>query len=516
MPSGVPPGIPQGLWNAMCKTRLSEIHRSHGMTPDEKETRLRSREFVAARPPAGRSLKLMEDPTGCFGAGTSGAVLWPAATALIEHLDTKIQASLLGGTRALELGAGLGAVGLFLALHKGCDVVVTELPESLPLLLRNVAENFPAGDGPQAVPLSWGDEEQMGTLGSFDLVVGSDVTYRPDCLIDLLATAARLLRPGGKLCLSLQDRPGEEASLENALSQGSRAIRSNRPFRVVSRIATVVKSPLAPELAGGDDDGNEGDHTIIIYELTLDDDDAQVAAGRCIHVDTGAAPTTAEEVEAEFFRLTGIRPEPLVMPARPKPTVEPKKTPGPSLGERYRQEMEKLGLSDRLDKARNPIAFDPAAIMAASAESWPGQGGTATPTLLGSEPEDKKEKGTKASVMSASEKETSQTSGARALKCMSGLDWNVEVEQEQLSANVTFSFDLWRNLCGVTGCEAFKEAVSFELAAEELRVLHAGSVVLDLQLPSPVDATRAVASISSKKMRVAVKAPLQGSGKDAG
>lgn len=508
MPSGVPPGIPQGLWSALCKSRLTGIHRSHGMTPEEKETRLRSREFEVARPPAGRTLALLEDPTGCFGAGGTGAVLWPAAMALIEHLDAKIQASCLNSPRALELGAGLGAVGLFLARHKGCEVVVTELPESLPLLLRNVAENFPAGDGPQVVPLSWGNEEQMGTLGSFDLVVGSDVTYRPDCLTDLLATAARLLRPAGKLFLSLQDRPGEEASLENALSHGSQAIRCNRPFRIVSRSVTVVKLPPAPEPAG--DTGSEGDHSIIIYELSIDQDDAQAGAG-----DTGAAPSTAEEVEAEFFRMTGIRPEPLVVPERPKPAREPKKEPRPKFSERIRLEMEKLGLSEYLDgdgKAGDPLA----AMMAASAERWPGEGGAVPTKLGGSEPEEKKEERSQVSVPPASEKEKSRTRGAWALKCMSGLEWNAQVEQEQFSANVTFGFDLWRNLSGLSGCEAFKEAVTFELAAEELRVLHAGSVVLALKLASPVDANRAVASINSKKMRVAVKAPLQGSRNDTG
>lgn len=516
MPSGVPPGIPQGLWAAMCKSRLTEIHRSHGMTSEEKETRLRSREFEVARPPAGRTLSLMEDPTGCFGAGGSGAVLWPAAMALIEHLDAEVQASRLNSPRALELGAGLGAVGLFLALHKGCEVVVTELPESLPLLLRNVGENFPAGDGPQVVPLSWGNEEQMGTLGSFDLVVGSDVTYRPDCLTDLLATAARLLRPAGKLFLSLQDRPGEEASLENALSQGSQAIRCNRPFRIVSRSATVVKLPPAPEPAG--DNGGEGDHSIILYELSLDHDDAQACAGSG-GGDSSAAPSTAEEVEAEFFRMTGIRPEPLVMPERPKPAIEPKKGPRPKFSERIRQEMEKLGLSEYLDndgKAGNPLAFDAAAMMAASAESWPGEGGAVSTKLGDLEPEEKKEKRPQVTEPPTIEKEKSRTRGAWALKCMPGLDWNAQVEQEQFSANVTFSFDLWRNLSGLSGCEAFKEAVSFELAAEELRVLHAGSVVLALKLASPVDANRAVASINSKKMRVAVKAPLQGSGNDTG
>ncbi|CAL1148431.1 unnamed protein product, partial [Cladocopium goreaui] len=94
------------------------------------------------------------------------------------------------------------------------------------------------------------------------------------------------------------------------------------------------------------------------------------------------------------------------------------------------------------------------------------------------------------------------------LKCLDGLDWELQDTEDALSVTVTFTHELWLGLCGVSGTgTAFKEAVSFELAEEELRVLHAGSVVLDLRLPATVDAPNAAASVSSRKMRVAVKAP---------
>ncbi|CAJ1405212.1 unnamed protein product [Effrenium voratum] len=184
---GAPPGVPPALWASMCKKRLEDIHESYRLSQAEKEQHLQKRIFEV--PGRGkRLLTLQEDPTGRFaGSCGSGAVLWPAAKALIEHLDGEVAKSCLN-CRAVELGAGVGAVGLFLALFKGCEVLLTESPEQLPLLMRNVAENSPEGLDLQVAPLKWGDEEALehiAALGKFDLVVGSDVTYRPDCLGNL-------------------------------------------------------------------------------------------------------------------------------------------------------------------------------------------------------------------------------------------------------------------------------------------------------------------------------------------
>ncbi|CAE7411307.1 unnamed protein product [Symbiodinium pilosum] len=138
--------------------------------------------------------------------------------------------------------------------------------------------------------------------------------------------------------------------------------------------------------------------------------------------------------------------------------------------------------------------LDEAAIRAAAAEDWFS---TKAPAPRGRETEP---------VPEPAEEAPLRKDGGNVLKCLEGLDWELIEDEESLAVNVTFSDSLWFRLCGVTGYSAFKEAVSFELAEQQLRVLHAGSVVLDLQLPSPVDAPGASASVSSRKMRVAVKA----------
>lgn len=137
--------------------------------------------------------------------------------------------------------------------------------------------------------------------------------------------------------------------------------------------------------------------------------------------------------------------------------------------------------------------------MAAAAEDWfgsNGKGQKVAEPVVEDRPQDLEQK--------ESDEKTKKQGGV-VLKCLEGLDWQLQDTQDSLSVSVTFTEELWLGLAGVSGTE-FKEAVSFELAEEELRVLHAGSVVLDLKLPAAVDAPSASASVSSRKMRVAVKA----------
>merc|ERR1719261_2381890 len=81
----------------------------------------------------------------------SGARVWPSGEALARVLEGQ---SVLG-KRVLELGAGTGVAGLA-AARQGADVVVTDLPEMMPLLSANIRANS-LGARAQALPLQWGD-----------------------------------------------------------------------------------------------------------------------------------------------------------------------------------------------------------------------------------------------------------------------------------------------------------------------------------------------------------------------
>lgn len=117
------------------------------------------------------------------------------------------------GTRALELGCGVGVVGLAAALA-GCDVLITDyVPEAVELALENARRNRLSVRG---MTLDWrspGDEP-------FDVILGSDIVYDVglhDCLIGLLD---RMLAPGGIVWLGDPGRSGTSAFLERTYRAG--------------------------------------------------------------------------------------------------------------------------------------------------------------------------------------------------------------------------------------------------------------------------------------------------------
>lgn len=67
--------------------------------------------------------------------------------------------------RCMELGAGIGLVGIF-AAKLGCKhACVTDLPEVLPILERNVAAN-PEVEAVSAAPLAWGTEDWRSVMNT--------------------------------------------------------------------------------------------------------------------------------------------------------------------------------------------------------------------------------------------------------------------------------------------------------------------------------------------------------------
>ena len=115
--------------------------------------------------------------------------LWQSAPHLVKWLmETSDGGRLLEekvhGKRVLELGAGLGLVGTALAKLGAAHVTLTDLPQWLPLLHRNLAANFEEEDlGASgrivAAALPWGVSTpplRQGPSSSYDLVVATDVT----------------------------------------------------------------------------------------------------------------------------------------------------------------------------------------------------------------------------------------------------------------------------------------------------------------------------------------------------
>ena len=130
-----------------------------------------------------------------------------------------------GGLRLLELGAGVGLVGLWAAARGAQDgaqliaqVVLTDRGfASLELMRRNAAffavcatTTAPTTIAPtvQVRALDWAEAHPAWLDGSFDLVAASDALYVPAVVPLFFATAAAALREGGRLVLAMQGRSG--------------------------------------------------------------------------------------------------------------------------------------------------------------------------------------------------------------------------------------------------------------------------------------------------------------------
>ncbi|CAE7638081.1 rrg1 [Symbiodinium microadriaticum] len=132
---------------------------------------------------------------------TVGSKVWRGAWLLWKCLANLH--GLGGVSRVLELGAGVGLVGLLLAADHSLEVVVSETRsgyggadltwENLVYNVQMNAEQIDEGGGRiEAWELDW-TQGLQDQVRKFDLVVGSDILYEPhlfEDLLDVMQTAA--------------------------------------------------------------------------------------------------------------------------------------------------------------------------------------------------------------------------------------------------------------------------------------------------------------------------------------
>lgn len=132
---------------------------------------------------------------------TAGPGLWASAPALVEWLcedapllpDAPLRRrELIEGRAVIELGSGTGFVGLSLAKLGASRVLLTDLPQRLPLLRRNIDANGGDGLPVDTTALAWG--ATVAVEPSWDLIVATDVTYDADLVPLLASTVSALLR----------------------------------------------------------------------------------------------------------------------------------------------------------------------------------------------------------------------------------------------------------------------------------------------------------------------------------
>ncbi|MCE3050302.1 hypothetical protein HAX54_046856 [Datura stramonium] len=140
----------------------------------------------------GRSLSILQSPSSLGTPGVTGSVMWDSGVVLGKFLEHSVESGRihLQGKKIVELGSGCGLVGCIAALL-GAQVILTDLPDRLRLLKKNVEANL-YGDvrGSATVDeLTWGDELDNDMRNPLpDYVLGSDVIYSEGAVMDLLAT----------------------------------------------------------------------------------------------------------------------------------------------------------------------------------------------------------------------------------------------------------------------------------------------------------------------------------------
>ena len=123
---------------------------------------------------------------GADACRMTGALLWDSSVVLASYLAHHSSTLIRPRSRCLELGAGLGLVGLT-AAALGHQTILTDRAECLPLLTRGIATNR-LDDIARVAPLEWGDTSQVAALGQFDMVVASDCIYEVAVAPLLVAT----------------------------------------------------------------------------------------------------------------------------------------------------------------------------------------------------------------------------------------------------------------------------------------------------------------------------------------
>lgn len=141
--------------------------------------------------------------------------LWPSGTALAQA----IAARPLAGRRVLELGCGLGLVGVTAALAGAAVLVVDRSPEAIAFAALNAERN---GVTLQAAVRAFDQPRRLLAEAPWDLVLAADVLYEQRNVPVLLWLLPRLVAQDGEVWLADPGRPMLSRLLAGAEATGWR------------------------------------------------------------------------------------------------------------------------------------------------------------------------------------------------------------------------------------------------------------------------------------------------------
>ncbi|XP_021768886.1 protein N-lysine methyltransferase METTL21A-like isoform X1 [Chenopodium quinoa] len=145
----------------------------------------------------GHSINILQSPSSLMTPGVTGSVMWDSGIVLGKFLEHAVDSEklLLQGKKVAELGSGCGLVGCIAALS-GAQVTLTDLPDRLRLLKKNVDTNLNSSDmlgSGMVSELIWGEDPDPDILDPLpNYVLGSDVIYSEEAVGDLLSTLLQL------------------------------------------------------------------------------------------------------------------------------------------------------------------------------------------------------------------------------------------------------------------------------------------------------------------------------------
>ncbi|GAV64065.1 Methyltransf_12 domain-containing protein/Methyltransf_16 domain-containing protein [Cephalotus follicularis] len=192
---------------------------------------------------------------------STGLMLWESAHLMAAVL--KRNQNIVTGKKVLELGCGCGGICSMVAAQSAGLVVATDGdPKALELLNQNVTSNLRPPFLAKLITkrLEWGNRDHIEAIkevnnGGFEVIIGTDVTYNPEAILPLFATAEELIlsnkgswedcEPALILCHVL--RRVDEPSIISAASQFGFRLVDKWPSKIVSNSSQCIISPWFSE-----------------------------------------------------------------------------------------------------------------------------------------------------------------------------------------------------------------------------------------------------------------------------
>ncbi|TYH59160.1 hypothetical protein ES332_D08G204500v1 [Gossypium tomentosum] len=151
----------------------------------------------------------------------TGSWVWDSALVLSRWIPTHLN---FQGKSVLELGAGAGLPGLTAALLGANRVVLTDVQQLLPGLLKNVEANG-FTDRVEVKQLVWGlDDSGITESSTFDIVLMSDVFFDSEDMIGLGKTLRRVCGETTQVWAATEMRPWTGECLDQLMAQGFQVV----------------------------------------------------------------------------------------------------------------------------------------------------------------------------------------------------------------------------------------------------------------------------------------------------